>query len=162
MKNLMRHASLFLVTISVVFTAMLTMAVLSSLAAEIQQIKPEELKKLIESNDPNILVVDVQPKGAYDLGHIKGAINFPWAPDIKSPGNLPKNKALILYCDCAHEEDSSDFAKGLTNQFGACASDDDSSDVAEQLMRKFSYKNIKILEGGWSTWQQLGYPVDKK
>ena len=118
------------------------MIAVTAWAADIPQLKPEELKALIEKKDASIVVVDVQPKGAYDLGHVKGAINFPWAMEIKSPGSLPRNKTLILYCDCSHEEDS--------------------TDVAEQLMSKFGYKNIKLLEGGWSKWQQLGYPVDKK
>ena len=110
-------------------------------AQEVQSIKPEELKKLIESK-ADILVVDNQPKGAYDMEHIPGAVNFPWAPQIKVPVNLPRNKMLILYCACSHEEDS--------------------TDVAEKLMREFGYNNIKVLEGGWLRWVELGYPTEKK
>ena len=109
-------------------------------AQEVQSIKPEELKKLIESK-ADIVVVDNQPKGAYDMGHIPGAVNFPWAMQIKVPVNLPRNKVLILYCACAHEEDS--------------------TDVAEKL-REFGYDNIKVLEGGWLRWIELGYPIEKK
>ena len=110
-------------------------------AGGVQQIKPDDLKSMIEKKQPGFVVVDVQPKGAYDLGHIKGAINFPWDSDIKNPGRLPKNKLLVLYCDCGHEEDS--------------------TDTAQQLMTKFGYTDVKILEGGWSGWQKLGYPIDK-
>jgi rhodanese-related sulfurtransferase len=108
-------------------------------AQDIQSIKPEELKKLIESK-ANILVVDNQPKGAYDIEHIPGAVNFPWTAQIKVPVNLPRNILLILYCACSHEEDS--------------------TDVASQLM-EFGYNNIKILEGGWLRWVELGYPIEK-
>ena len=111
-------------------------------AQHFPQVKPEELKKLIESGDQSIVIVDVQPKGAYDLGHVKGAINFPWAATLKSNGNLPKNKTLILYCDCAHEEDS--------------------TDVATQLKENYGYTNLKLLEGGWSKWREAGYPMEKK
>ena len=110
-------------------------------AQEVQSIKPEELKKLMESK-ADILVVDNQPKGAYDMEHIPGAVNFPWAPQIKVPVNLPRNKMLILYCACSHEEDS--------------------TDVAEKLMREFGYNNIKVLEGGWLRWVELNYPTEKK
>ena len=110
-------------------------------AQEVQSIKPEELKKLIESK-ADIVVVDNQPKGAYDMEHIPGAINFPWAMQIKVPVNLPRNKVLILYCACSHEEDS--------------------TDVAEKLMKEFGYNNIKVLEGGWLRWVELGYPIEKK
>ncbi len=120
---------------------MLTIILPPASAQEVPRIKLEELKKLIDSKDTNILVVDTQPKGAYDLGHVKGAINFPWAPELKNPGKLPKNKTLILYCDCGHEEDS--------------------IDVATQLMKRWSYSNLKVLEGGWSGWLKLGYPIEK-
>ncbi len=112
-------------------------------AQEFEQVTPEALKKMIESGDAGIVIVDVQPKGVYDLGHVKGAINFPWAQDIKINGNLPKDKTLILYCDCGHEGG-------------------DSLDTGIQLKEKWGYSKIKLLEGGWSKWQQLGYPVEKK
>lgn len=111
-------------------------------AAELPQIAAAEVKKMIEARGTDFLVVDVQPKEVYDEGHVKGAVSFPWETELKGSGNLPKDKTLILYCDCAHEEDS--------------------IDTATQLMEKFGYKNVKLLEGGWSKWQQLGYPVDKK
>jgi len=111
-------------------------------AQEFGHVTPEELKKMIESRDPGVLVVDVQPKAVYDLGHIQGAVNFPWEQDLKSNGNLPRDKTLILYCDCGQEEDS--------------------IDVATQLRDKWGYTNIKLLEGSWSMWRQLGYPAEKK
>jgi rhodanese-related sulfurtransferase len=114
---------------------------ITAFALEIPRIQPEELKKMIESGDASFLVVDVQPKGAYDLGHIKGAINFPWDKEIKGPVNLPQSKLLILYCDCGHEEDSIDTAK--------------------QLIENWEYLDIKVLEGGWSQWRKLGYPIEK-
>jgi rhodanese-related sulfurtransferase len=132
--------SLFLVsgflTLLFVFTA------ISAFAADIKQINADEVKKLIESKRTDFVIVDTQPKSAFDLGHIKGAINFPWAQDLKSPGKLPKNKMLILYCDCAHEEDS--------------------TDTATQLMEKWGYTNVRILEGGWANWQKAGHPIEKK
>ncbi len=130
--------SVFILGISALI---LTIILSTASAQEVARIKPEELKKLIDNKDANILVVDTQPKSAYDLSHVKGAINFPWAPELKSPGMLPKNKTLILYCDCGHEEDS--------------------IDVATQLKKRWSYSNVKVLEGGWSGWLKLGYPVEK-
>ena len=158
----MRYPFSCAVMISVGLVVMLVIAVISLRAAAVQQIKPEELKKLIENNDPGILVVDTQPKGVYDLGHIKGAINFPWAMDLKSPGGLPRDKMLILYCDCVHAEGSIDVSDKLSTESDSCSANDDSTDVANQLKVKFGYENIRILEGGWSRWQQFGYPVEKK
>ena len=158
----MRHKYIQSVVISVVFSITFASALIAASAAEIRYIKAEELKRLIESNDSTILVVDVQPKVAYELGHIKGAVNFPWAMNIEGPGTLPRDKTLILYCDCGPKVDSSVIFHGLTGKSDFCSADDDSADVADQLMTKFGYKNIKVLEGGWTRWIQLGYPVEKK
>ena len=111
------------------------------LAAEFDHITPDALKKMIESGEQGFLVVDVQPQGVYKSGHIKGAVNFPWQPDLKSSDSLPKDKVLILYCDCTHEEDA--------------------TDTAAQLAEKWEYTNIRLLEGGWSGWVKHGYPVEK-
>jgi rhodanese-related sulfurtransferase len=131
------------VAVSLTFGCLIAALVINSsfaFAQEVQTIKPEELKKLIE-NKADIMVVDNQPKEVYDMEHILGAVNFPWAVHIKPPINLPRNKLLVLYCACTHEEDS--------------------TDVANQL-RIFGYNNIKVLEGGWLRWQELGYPIEKK
>lgn len=122
--------------------AAFALAAIPALAEDIPHVAQAELKKMIEAKRTDFLVVDAQPKGVYDVGHVKGAVNFPWDSDLKSAGELPQDKTLILYCDCAHEEDA--------------------TDVATQLMEKFGYSKVKLLEGGWSKWQELGYPVDRK
>jgi rhodanese-related sulfurtransferase len=123
-----------------VLAAMLVITSSSAPAQEVPRIKADELEKMIE-NKADLVIVDTQPKGAYEIGHIKDAINFPWAKEIKDPKKLPKNKLLVLYCDCGHEEDS--------------------IDVATQLINRWGYSKIKVLEGGWSGWLKLGYPTEK-
>jgi 3-mercaptopyruvate sulfurtransferase SseA len=109
---------------------------------EFEYVSLAELKKLIESGDQRIIIVDTQPGQAYKMGHIKGAINFPWDVDLKAPGFLPYDKMLVIYCDCPHEEDS--------------------TDTARQLKEKWGYSQIKLLNGSWSQWQELGYPAEKE
>jgi len=111
-------------------------------AVEIKHISADELKKMIETK-ADIVVVDVQPKGAYNYGHIKSAINLPWAQEMKGPVKLPKNKMLVLYCDCTHEEDSTSAATQLVEKYG------------------YSADKIRLLKGGWSGWVKLGYPTEK-
>lgn len=101
----------------------------------------EELKKLIDSKATDIVIVDNQPAESFDEGHIPGAINFPWADEIKPPVKLPRNKILIMYCPCMEEEDSIDMANKL---------------------KQFGYSNFKMLKGGWFRWEELKYPVEKK
>jgi hydroxyacylglutathione hydrolase len=142
MRESVKHAVVLLVFFSGILATTLAIFICSASSVELQHISAEELKKLIESKS-NILVVDVQPKVAYEVGHIKGAINFLWAKEIKGPVKLPKNKPLVIYCDCTHEEDS--------------------TDVGTQLIEKFGYdsNNIKVLTGGWSGWVKLGYATEK-
>ncbi len=125
---------------TLVFVLLVLFPVVSAPSDSLERIAPEELKKLMESK-ADIMVVDAQPKVAYEMGHIQGAINFPWAAEIKPPLALSRSKSLILYCDCAHEEDAEDLGKQLSQTWG--------------------YTNIKVLEGGWSKWRKLGYPAEK-
>ena len=141
MKRCLKSRSVLKGLVITVFTIALIAGAAPVWAEEVQQISPDEVKKMIESKKTVFLIVDVQPKGVYDLGHIKGAINFPWAEDLKSPDKLPKDKLLILYCDCAHEEDS--------------------TSTAAQLKQKWGYTKVKALKGGWSGWVKLGYPTQE-
>jgi rhodanese-related sulfurtransferase len=141
MKNLVHRIDILLVLIPGFLAAALAVTIFSVWAGEIPRIKPEELNKMIESK-ADIVVVDNQPQTEYNKAHIPGAVNLPWAMEIEGPGDLPRDKPLILYCGCAHEEDS--------------------ASVADQLIENFGYEQIKLLKGGLSQWQKLGYPIEKK
>jgi rhodanese-related sulfurtransferase len=104
-----------------------------------QFITPAEIKKMIDDKDTSFVLVDTQPEEAFTEGHIPGAINYPWVPQVKPPVPLPRNKMLVLYCPCQHDEDSIDMYKKLV---------------------EFGYLNTKILEGGWYKWVALKYPVE--
>ena len=106
----------------------------------IPRISVEELKRQMDEG-ADMVVVDTLYPYWYRKGHIKGAINFPWAEVLREPTVLPRNKLLVLYCDCPCEETS--------------------ADVGEQLVRDWGYKNIKVLKGGWVEWVKLGYPTEK-
>ncbi len=104
-----------------------------------QFITPADIKKMMDNKDASFQLVDTQPEEAYAEGHIPGAINYPWVQQVKPPIPLPRNKMLVLYCPCNHDEDSLDMYKKLA---------------------EFGYLNVKILEGGWYKWVALKLPVD--
>lgn len=108
-------------------------------APPVQFISPADVKKLIEDKATNFQLVDTQPAEAFEEGHVPGAVNFPWVAQIKPPISLPRNKMLILYCPCTHDEDSIDMANKLA---------------------EFGYYNVKVLEGGWYKWVALKYPIE--
>lgn len=104
-----------------------------------QFIKPAEVLKMMQAKDTSFVLVDTQPEEAFAEGHVPGAINFPWVPQVRPPIKLPRDKMLVLYCPCNHDEDSIDMYKKLA---------------------EFGYLNTKILEGGWYKWVALKYPVE--
>ncbi|HEY4708703.1 MAG TPA: rhodanese-like domain-containing protein [Candidatus Acidoferrales bacterium] len=104
-----------------------------------QFITPADVKKMMDNKDTSFVLVDTQPEEAFAEGHAPGAINYPWVSQVKPPIPLPRNKTLILYCPCTHDEDSLDMYKKLA---------------------EFGYLNTKILEGGWYKWVALKYPVE--
>jgi len=103
-----------------------------------QFIKPAEVLKMMQDHDTSFVLVDTQPAEAFADGHIPGAINYPWVPRVTPPISLPRDKMLVFYCPCNHDEDSIDMYKKLA---------------------EFGYLNTKILEGGWYKWVALKYPV---
>jgi rhodanese-related sulfurtransferase len=104
-------------------------------------IKPAEVLKMMQDHDNSFALVDTQPEMAYAQSHIPGAINYPFQERLTPPIPLPRDKTLILYCPCTHDEDSISMAKKLA---------------------EFGYYNVKILEGGWYKWEDLKYPVTGK
>ena len=109
------------------------------LGYKVELMTAEELKKLMDEG-ADFVVVDTQDERIFPIKHIRGAINFPWAPVIREPVNVPRNELLILYCGCAGEEAS--------------------KSVARQLMANWGFKQIKVLDGGFNRWLRLGYPTE--
>lgn len=110
---------------------------------DVPRISIAELKKLIDEK-ADIVILDAQLKEVYNKGHIRGARSFPWSAEITSEDaqGLPKDKLIVVYCDCGPGEA-------------------DSSDVAAQLIR-LGFDNVKVLaDPSIRGWIKLGYPVEK-
>lgn len=120
-----------------------SIANLPTTADDLQVVSPQELKAMMDGG-ADIVIADAQPAEGYAKGHVKGAVNLPWASPITGAGGLPMDKLVILYCAC----DPSEKPSGT-----------DAGDVAMQLITKFGYTKIAVLDGGWLRWQQLGYPT---
>lgn len=66
---------------------------------EATKIKPADLKKLIDENKQDFVVVDVRDASEFKEGHIPGAINIPSETFASGSGVLPKEKKIIVYCN---------------------------------------------------------------
>ena len=109
---------------------------------EIPRISIDELKRLIDAK-AEVIILDAQLKGIYDKGHIKGALSFPWKPDVSDTDveKFGNGKLMVIYCDCGP---------------GAA----DSSDLAAQLI-ELGFTNVKILKNpSIRGWEKAGYPME--
>jgi len=104
------------------------------------RISVEELKALMDAGE-RIAILDVRPKESFDLGHIAGAISFPWKSQL-TMGDvelLPMSLPMVTYCDCGEGEA-------------------DSADVAFQLL-SFGVQDVKVLaHPAIEGWIEAGYP----
>jgi len=99
---------------------------------------PMELKRHIDERSDEVVIVDTAAELIFEEEHIPGAINFPWVHEISLPVGLPRDKTLVLYCACQNHEDSADMAEKLSHA---------------------GYYNVKVLEGGWFEWLDLGFEI---
>ena len=99
---------------------------------------PQELKRLIDENSDEIVIVDTAAELIFEEERIPGAINYPWVHELALPVPLPRDKTLVIYCACNDHEDSVDMAKKLS---------------------QVGYLDVKVLEGGWFEWLDLDYEI---
>ncbi len=88
----------------------------------------------------DVLLLDVRSTESFNESHIPGALNIPLADLAGKFATLPKDKTLVTYCS------------SLT-----CA-------LAPKAALKLAEAGFKVMEmyGGFSTWTEYGFPVEKK
>ena len=100
------------------------------------KIPEPELKKLVDSKDPNIYILDIRDNKDFVKGHIAGAQNIPFREVGSSLEKLPKDIQIIVYC--------------YTGQTGG---------QTTSLLNVAGFK-AKSLNGGMNNgWAKAGYPV---
>lgn len=65
--------------------------------SKITYITPPEVLKAMNSEDANLIILDVQPETSYRKVHIKGAINIPLDSLEKRSQEIPPGKNIIVY-----------------------------------------------------------------
>jgi rhodanese-related sulfurtransferase len=100
------------------------------------KIPEPELKKLVDSKDTNIYILDIRDNKDFVKGHIEGAKNIPFKEVGSSLSKLPKDKQIIVYC--------------YTGQTGG---------QTTSLLNVAGFR-AKSLNGGMNNgWAKAGYPV---
>jgi glyoxylase-like metal-dependent hydrolase (beta-lactamase superfamily II)/rhodanese-related sulfurtransferase len=97
-----------------------------------------ELKTRIDGADPELVILDVRERDAYEDGHIPGARLLPRGQlELRVNEALPDpTKRILVYCD---------FGKVST--------------LAAATLRELGYARAIGLDGGLRAWREAGYPV---
>ena len=99
-----------------------------------------ELRELMVSG-ATPLIVDVRSPGAAarESGRIPGALHVPLDQVGKHVQDLPRDRDLILYCNCPNEASAAQAAK---------------------LLKNHGFTRVRPLHGGLDAWVEAGYPVE--
>lgn len=66
-------------------------------AQEIERISVDELKAMIERNQP-VTIIDTRSEAQYNGGHIRGAIRAPLNALEAGMADVPRGREIITYC----------------------------------------------------------------
>ncbi|GAM10912.1 hypothetical protein OR1_03212 [Geobacter sp. OR-1] len=103
-------------------------------------VSSEELKAMIDRNEPGLEVIDARTPEEYQEVHIKGAKNIPLPVLEKNPAELafPKDAKLVFYCN--------GFKCGK-------------SPKAARLAATLGYSNLYVLSEGMPAWEEKGFAI---
>lgn len=105
----------------------------------IEEVGPHEVKEKLEKKE-NFVLLDVREQDEWEKSHISGA-------EYLGKGVLERdieteypdtNQELILYCGGGFR-----------------------SALAADNLQKMGYPNVKSMEGGFRSWTEAGYPIEK-
>ena len=90
-----------------------------------EQIPKEEWAK--------IFVIDARDAGQFAKDHIPGAVNMDWRQVLAKRNTIPKDKAVLIYCNTGSLSAQAGFA-----------------------LRVAGWENVRILQGGMEEWRGKG------
>ena len=112
---------------------------LAEAAATVPFMSLAELKARVDAGDPDLIVLDVREREAYDAGHVPGARLLPRGQlELRVNEDLPDPTRRILAC-C---------------EYGRI------STLAAATLRVMGFQRAIALDGGMRAWREAGYPVE--
>jgi glyoxylase-like metal-dependent hydrolase (beta-lactamase superfamily II)/rhodanese-related sulfurtransferase len=111
---------------------------LAEAAATVPFMSLEELKARVTAHEPDLVVLDVRERDAYEDAHIPGALHLPRGQlELRVNHDLPDPTVRILaYCEVGRI-----------------------STLAAATLRGMGYQRAVALDGGMVAWSEAGYPV---
>ena len=86
-----------------------------------------------------LTAIDLRSEEEYRRGHLPGARSVPIDQLTARFAEVPRHDLVVLYCDCAPSE----------------------IEVAYLFLRGKAYRNLSVLQPGFTTWVERGHPVEK-
>ena len=112
---------------------------LAEAAATVPFMSLAELKAHVDRRDPDLVVLDVREREAYEAGHVPGARLLPRGQlELRVNEDLPDPTLRILTC-C-------DFGRIST--------------LAAATLRVMGFQRVVALDGGMRAWREAGYPLE--
>ena len=113
---------------------------LAEAAAIVPFMSMAQLKQRIERGDPDLIVLDVREREAYEQGHIRGAQLLPRGQlELRVNEELPDPTRRIVTC-C---------------ELGRI------STLAAATLRQMGFQRAVALDGGVRAWREAGYPLER-
>jgi len=103
----------------------------------LDSITPERVKLLLDSGE-KLLFIDLRPAKEFHEQRLPGARSIPLAELPKRLGEIPRAGRVVLYCACRPGDDA----------------------YANFFLRDNGYRNIAVMEEGFSGWVKRKYPVE--
>ncbi len=112
---------------------------LDEAARRIAFMSMDEVRQRVTEQDPELIVLDIRERDAYQAGHIPGARHIPRGQlELRVDKELPDPTArILLYCE---------FGKIST--------------LAAAMLRTLGYTRAVALDGGVRAWREAGYPLE--
>jgi rhodanese-related sulfurtransferase len=99
----------------------------------------DELAARVQRGEPDLVVLDVRERDAFEAGHIPGARHLPRGQlELRINEELPDPTLRIL----------------TACEFGRI------STLAAATLRQLGFQRAVALDGGMKAWREAGYPVE--
>lgn len=107
-------------------------------APPVQSLPVPYVKRLLDEGEP-LIFVDLRPADEFRRERLPKARSLPLMEILRRYAEVPRTGRVILYCDCLPEQ----------------------IQMAYRFLRDQGYRNISVMQDGFSGWVKRGYPVER-
>ena len=90
-------------------------------------------EQIPKSEYSKMMIIDARDAAQFAKEHIPGAVNIEWRQVLAKSSSIPKDKAVLIYCNTGSLSAQAGFALGVSG-----------------------WENVKILQGGYAEWKAKG------